>query len=163
MAKIIKIEDNIVSVGNDNGELIEIRIEDCNFDPNVGDEVSIFSSDTKVICAKNESSKNNETDAQSFAKNNGININLVQNQNSNNGYDDNYYSTNSKKVVNKVSYIILAILFGGIGIHKFYSGKTVKGIFYLLFSWTGIPSIIGIIEGICACFKKEDSNGRILI
>ena len=163
MAKIIKIEDNIVFIGNDDGSLIEIRTEDCNFNPEVGDEVSIFSSDTKTICIKNESSKNNETDTQSFAKNNGININLVQNQNSNNGYDDNYYSINSKKVVNKVLYILLAVFFGGIGIHKFYSGKIVKGIFYLLFSWTGIPSIVGIIEGICACFKKEDSNGRILI
>ena len=161
MAKIIKIEDNIVSIGNDDGSLIEIRIEDCNFNPEVGDEVSIFSSDTKTICVKNEPNKNNKTDAQDFIKNGGININLTQNQNS--GSYDDYSFINSKKVVNKVLYILLAVFFGGIGIHKFYSGKIAKGIIYFLFSWTGIPTIIGIIEGICACFKKEDSNGRILI
>lgn len=161
MAKIIKIKDNIVSIGNDNGKLIEIMVEDCNFNPEIGDEVSIFSSDTKTICVKNDYNKNSETDTQSSTKNNGVNINIAQNQNSNN-YDD-YCATNSKKVVNKVLYVILAVFFGGIGIHKFYSGKTTKGIIYILFSWTGIPTIIGTIEGICACFKKEDSNGRILI
>ncbi len=43
---------------------------------------------------------------------------------------------------------ILAILLGGIGAHKFYLGETGMGILYLLFSWTGIPLIIGLIEGI---------------
>ena len=43
---------------------------------------------------------------------------------------------------------ILAILLGGFGIHKFYMGKIGIGILYLVFCWTGIPSIIGLIEGI---------------
>ena len=43
---------------------------------------------------------------------------------------------------------LLAILLGGFGAHKFYLGKTGMGILYLLFSWTTIPSIIGLIEGI---------------
>lgn len=42
---------------------------------------------------------------------------------------------------------VIAILFGGIGIHKFYLGKPVQGLFYMLFSWTFIPMILGIIEG----------------
>lgn len=43
---------------------------------------------------------------------------------------------------------ILAILLGGIGIHKFYMGKIGMGILYLLFCWTCIPGIVGLIEGI---------------
>ena len=43
---------------------------------------------------------------------------------------------------------ILAILIGSFGVHKFYLGKTGTGVLYLLFSWTGVPGIISIIEGI---------------
>jgi TM2 domain-containing membrane protein YozV len=51
---------------------------------------------------------------------------------------------------------ILAILVGGIGVHKFYLGKTVLGIVYLLFCWTGIPSVIGLIEGILYLTKTDE-------
>lgn len=43
---------------------------------------------------------------------------------------------------------LFAILLGGLGVHKFYLGKTGLGILYLVFCWTFIPSIAGIIEGI---------------
>lgn len=43
---------------------------------------------------------------------------------------------------------VLGIVFGGLGFHKFYLGKPGKGILYLLFCWTGIPEIIGFIEGV---------------
>jgi TM2 domain-containing membrane protein YozV len=49
---------------------------------------------------------------------------------------------------NKIAAGVLAILLGGIGIHKFYLGQTGRGILYLLFFWTGIPALIGLIEGI---------------
>ena len=48
----------------------------------------------------------------------------------------------------KVTAGILALLLGGLGVHKFYLGDTGKGILYLLFCWSGIPGIIGLIEGI---------------
>ena len=52
---------------------------------------------------------------------------------------------------------VLAIVFGGIGVHKFYLGKTVWGIVYLLLCWTGIPSIIALIEGlIYLCSSDQD-------
>jgi len=43
---------------------------------------------------------------------------------------------------------ILALLLGGIGVHKFYLGQTGLGILYLLFCWTFIPAIVAFVEGI---------------
>jgi TM2 domain-containing membrane protein YozV len=51
-------------------------------------------------------------------------------------------------IKSKIVVGILAILLGGIGVHKFYMGKIGMGILYIVFCWTGIPSLIGIIEGI---------------
>jgi TM2 domain-containing membrane protein YozV len=41
---------------------------------------------------------------------------------------------------------LFALLLGGFGLHRFYLGETGWGILYLLFCWTGIPSLIGFIE-----------------
>lgn len=43
---------------------------------------------------------------------------------------------------------VLALLLGGIGVHKFYLGRTKQGIAFLLLFWTGIPAIIAFIEGV---------------
>ncbi|MCH5231451.1 MAG: TM2 domain-containing protein [Muribaculaceae bacterium] len=51
---------------------------------------------------------------------------------------------------------VLGILLGGFGAHKFYLGKTGKGVLYLLTSWTGVPGIIGLIEGIQYLTMDED-------
>lgn len=42
----------------------------------------------------------------------------------------------------------LAILLGDFGIHHFYTGDIEHGLLHAVFFWTGIPAIIGIIEGI---------------
>ena len=70
---------------------------------------------------------------------------------------------NGKKVVNKFMYCILAIFFGGLGLHKFYCRKKEIGLLYLALFWTGIPWAISIIDFIIALTKKADSNGNILI
>lgn len=49
---------------------------------------------------------------------------------------------------NKVVAGLFAILLGGIGVHKFYLGRPIQGLLYLLFCWTFIPAILGLIEGI---------------
>ncbi len=43
---------------------------------------------------------------------------------------------------------ILAVFLGTLGIHRFYLGEWKKGIIYLVFFWTGIPTVIGIIDGV---------------
>lgn len=67
------------------------------------------------------------------------------------------------KQVNKVIYIVLALFLGHFGLHQFYAGKNGLGILFLIFCWTGIPGVIGIIQGILAIFKTADSDGKITI
>lgn len=55
---------------------------------------------------------------------------------------------------------ILGIFLGGFGAHKFYLGKTGMGILYLLFCWTYIPGIIGLIEGIIYLTKSDADFAR---
>ncbi len=60
-------------------------------------------------------------------------------------------------VKNKVVAGVLGILFGGLGIHKFYMGKVGMGVLYILFCWTGIPSIVGFIEGIMYLCSNDEN------
>lgn len=49
---------------------------------------------------------------------------------------------------NKIVAAVLAILLGWLGAHKFYLGQMGMGVLYLVFFWTGIPFVVGIIEGV---------------
>jgi TM2 domain-containing membrane protein YozV len=42
--------------------------------------------------------------------------------------------------------VMLALFLGCFGIHHFYLGRVGLGILYCLFSWTGIPAVLGFIE-----------------
>lgn len=50
---------------------------------------------------------------------------------------------------------VLAILLGWVGAHKFYLGETGLGVIYLCFFWTGIPGLVGLIEGILYLTKTD--------
>ena len=64
----------------------------------------------------------------------------------------------------------LAIFLGSLGAHKFYQGKTLQGVMYLLFFWTTLPTWIGFIEGVRYLFMpvedfyeqyiKDDKNNN---
>ena len=60
-------------------------------------------------------------------------------------------------IKNKLVAGLLAILLGGLGIHKFYLGQSGKGVLYLLFCWTYIPGIIGVIEGITILCANDEN------
>lgn len=51
---------------------------------------------------------------------------------------------------------ILGVLVGGLGVHKFYLGRTGWGIAYLLFCWTLLPTLAGFIEGILYLTMDDD-------
>jgi TM2 domain-containing membrane protein YozV len=51
---------------------------------------------------------------------------------------------------------VLALLFGGLGIHKFYLGQAGLGLLYLVCFWTFIPMIVGFVEGILLLAMSDD-------
>ena len=65
------------------------------------------------------------------------------------------------RTVNKIAYGLIALFIGGLGIHRFYAGKWVSGIMYILFCWTGIPSLLAFVEGIVALCRADDGYGNI--
>ena len=52
---------------------------------------------------------------------------------------------------------ILGILLGGIGVHKFYMRQPIWGVAYILFCWTGIPALVGLIEGILYLVMSDEN------
>lgn len=56
----------------------------------------------------------------------------------------------------KYSAVLLALIGGGIGLHKFYLGKTTSGILYAVFCWTLVPSILATIDAIYYLFMDKD-------
>lgn len=60
-------------------------------------------------------------------------------------------------IKNKIVAAILALLLGGLGIHKFYLGQNGKGILYLIFCWTYVPAILAFIEGIVILCSNDEN------
>lgn len=48
--------------------------------------------------------------------------------------------------------VLLALFLGGLGMHKFYLGKPIIGLIYLLFCWTFIPGIVAFFEALWRLF-----------
>lgn len=49
---------------------------------------------------------------------------------------------------NRVMAALLAFFLGIFGAHKFYLGDSNAGVLYLIFCWTFIPAILGIIDAV---------------
>lgn len=162
MPKIVKIENDKVLIGMDDGILKELPIDCFGFSPCLGDEIEIFENNNRTIIFKKEKQDHEKQEVEIPSK--GININL------NNSVAMTpqpgttvYQTTKPTKVVNKIVYCLLAFFLGGFGGHKFYAGKIGSGVCYLLFCWTLIPAILAIIDLIVGLCKHADSNGNIAI
>lgn len=57
----------------------------------------------------------------------------------------------------KTTATLLALFLGGFGFHQFYLGNTKKGVLYLLFFWTLIPSLMGIYDCFFFLFMAKDT------
>jgi hypothetical protein len=61
----------------------------------------------------------------------------------------------------RVGAVLLALLLGGFGAHKFYLGRVGWGVLYLIFFWTFIPAIVAFVEGIIyACMGEESFHQK---
>jgi len=58
-------------------------------------------------------------------------------------------------VFDKLPYGICGILLGSLGVNSFIAGNFGMGILKILFCWTGIPGIVGLIQGILALCRLE--------
>ena len=162
MGEIIKIEIDDIVVGLDDGSVVRVKLSDVNFIPQIGDKVKVFKADDVYLVSKikeknfvENHSLNEDFDEDDFKVNR-----IEENSNVTNNY---YINSYNKRAVNKVAYVLLAFFLGGIGAHKFYSGKIGTGIVYLIFSWTFIPSIIAFVEFIIALTKTSDEYGNIYV
>lgn len=56
---------------------------------------------------------------------------------------------------------LLALLLGGIGVHKFYLNKPIQGLLYAALCWTFVPVAIALIEAIVIFgMKPEKFNAK---
>ena len=62
------------------------------------------------------------------------------------------------EVKSKSTAAILALLLGGIGLHKFYTGHILLGIIYIIFCPTLIPALVAFVEGILYLSAKSDEE-----
>ena len=62
---------------------------------------------------------------------------------------------------NKTVTAVLALFFGICGVHKFYLKRSTSALFYVLFAWTLIPGVIGVIESICIFAMNQESFDKI--
>jgi len=46
----------------------------------------------------------------------------------------------------RIAAMLFALFLGGLGAHRFYLGKTKAGTLMLVFCWTGIPIVVGLID-----------------
>lgn len=70
------------------------------------------------------------------------------------------YGYENWPVKSRIVAALLALFIGGLGIHKFYLGRPVQGIFYILFAWTFIPSAIAFFEGIIYLLTSDQAFSR---
>jgi len=60
----------------------------------------------------------------------------------------------------RTSAILWCFFLGAFGAHKFYLGQSGWGIMYLLFFWTGIPSLAAFIEFIMLLIMSDAEFNR---
>lgn len=60
----------------------------------------------------------------------------------------------ARRYKSKMAAGVLALLLGGLGIHRFYLGQW-RGVLYLLFFWTYIPAIVAVIEALVFFLRDQ--------
>lgn len=58
--------------------------------------------------------------------------------------------------VSKIALLLITFFFGAVGGHKLHVKKFGQAAIYIVFIWTGIPSLVAFVEFILYIFKSED-------
>lgn len=77
-----------------------------------------------------------------------------------------YYEWKENRQLHQVSkkiYLLLNILLGWCGIHRFYERRWMLGLFYLALCWSGFPAMLAATDIFAVIPKKSDENGMIWI
>ena len=76
---------------------------------------------------------------------------------------DRKVQEHEKKEISRKTYIVLLLTCGWLtGAHRFYAGRKVSGVLYLLFCWTGIPFAMSLIDLMQILPMEADENGKVL-
>lgn len=161
MAKIISFSEETVQIGTLKGELLEIPRSNCLFaDPVIGEKVEVFGFGEHLMVKRPPALKGTFSGIPAAPQ--------VTEQKY--GYEaDNLPPASSvwrnpnPKRVSKVAYVVLALLLGSVGAHKFYSGHISAALVYLIFFWTGVPAILALIDAVMGIVAPADKEGRILV
>lgn len=141
--QIIKVSEDYIYVKTESGGTQSFTHEAFNFEPALYDEVMIDEFEGMFIInllSKEETQPTNDYERVVEE----LKVAVAK-------------EVTNKRKVNKVTYALLALFLGGLGIHYFYAGKAFKGILSVLFCWTFIPSTIAFFVGIAAlCKEGED-------
>jgi TM2 domain-containing membrane protein YozV len=109
MAEILRIENDKVKIGTDNGKVVTVPIATIGYaNPKEGDKVKVYKDGNSYIIKKQES------------------------------ITDSVYQTgnNGTKSINKHVFVWVAnFLFGGFGVDRFLRGQIGLGVCKLLFGW----------------------------
>jgi TM2 domain-containing membrane protein YozV len=62
----------------------------------------------------------------------------------------------------KATAFFLCLFFGGAGVHHFYLGVPLLGIFSLAFCWTFIPLVLSLLQCLFICIQVTEKNETIL-
>ncbi|MCH4206905.1 MAG: NINE protein [Solobacterium sp.] len=74
-----------------------------------------------------------------------------------------YKSRVKEHTVNKKTYLILMVLLGWMGGHRYYEHRWVLGMIYTAFFWTGIPFAMCVIDAMIVLPKQKDEAGMITL
>lgn len=65
--------------------------------------------------------------------------------------------------VNKKIYLLLTLLAGWMGGHRYYERRFILGVVYTAFCWTGVPFVMCLLDLFAVLPIKVDASGKIII
>ena len=134
IAKVLSNNNEEVQLGFEDGTMRTVRAKDIGFLAQVGTKIEVYEQ------------MNGNVKNYAYIKHEESALEKI---------------SGNKRKINKVVYMLVTFFLGGLGIHKFITGKVVLGLVYLLLCWTFIPAFVAFVEFILAALKNTDENGMI--